>query len=117
MTMKVYTRKEILLNKHFDTEDERYKIITGKYFRVNIAWYSFFSSLDALVKGFALDEEAMVALRASLKQARTQLTKDVRYLKVMKPSPNEDAANENGNAMEDDESTQGDTQIQSSDEE
>jgi hypothetical protein len=60
----------------------------------------------------------MVALRASLKQARTQLHKDVKYLKVMRPNLNEDVGNENDNATEEDvESTEDNTQTKSPDEE
>ncbi|CAF3598487.1 unnamed protein product, partial [Rotaria sp. Silwood2] len=80
--MKIYSREEILLNKHFDTKDDRFKTIT-----------------DALAQGFSLSEEAMVALRPSLKQTITQLTKDVKYLKVMKPNLNKDAANETDSAQ------------------
>ncbi|CAF3437835.1 unnamed protein product, partial [Rotaria sp. Silwood2] len=92
--------EDILLNKHFDTQDDRFKIIT-----------------EALTQGFALNEESMVALHPSLKQARTQLTKDVKYLKVMKPNLSEHAANENDSAREDVESIEDDTQTQFSKEE
>ncbi|CAF3245144.1 unnamed protein product [Rotaria socialis] len=69
MTMGVYKRCEILSNKHFDDQDDRYVAIE-----------------NALQNGFVLSDEAMSTLRPSLKEARTQLTKDVRYLKVMKPT-------------------------------
>jgi hypothetical protein len=59
----------------------------------------------------------MVALRESLKQARIQLTKDVKYFKVMKPNLNQAAAIENDNASEDVESTENNTQTQSTNEE
>jgi len=60
----------------------------------------------------------MVALRASLKRARAQLAKDVKYLKVMKPNLNEDVANEKDSATEEDvESTDDNTQTQSPNEE
>ncbi|CAF4316233.1 unnamed protein product [Rotaria socialis] len=39
--------------------------------------------------------EAMSTLRPSLKEARTQLIKDVRYLKVMKPKATDADSNEN----------------------
>ncbi|CAF4603291.1 unnamed protein product, partial [Didymodactylos carnosus] len=42
-----------------------------------------------LKNGFALSEEAMDALYPSLKEARNQLTRDIRYLKVMKPKLHE----------------------------
>ncbi|CAM4750359.1 unnamed protein product [Rotaria magnacalcarata] len=66
MTMGVYKRGEILSNKHFDDQDDRYVAI-----------------------------ETMSTLRPSLKEARTQLTKDVRYLKVMKPKATDADSNEN----------------------
>ncbi|CAF4872667.1 unnamed protein product, partial [Rotaria socialis] len=59
MTMGVYKRCEILSNKHFDDQDDRYVAIE-----------------NALQNGFVLSDEAMSTLRPSLKEARTQLTKD-----------------------------------------
>ncbi|CAF4292644.1 unnamed protein product [Rotaria magnacalcarata] len=70
MTMGVYKRGEILSNKNFDDQDDRYEAIES-------------------------NDEAMSTLRPSLKEARTQLTKDVRYLKVMKPKATDADSNEN----------------------
>ena len=42
------------------------------------------SPLDPLQNGFALHDRTINRLYASLKEAQIQLTKDVRYLKVMK---------------------------------
>ncbi|CAF1220342.1 unnamed protein product [Rotaria magnacalcarata] len=78
MTMGVYKRGEILSNKNFDDQDDRYEAIESKCF------YYLKNS-----------DEAMSTLRPSLKEARTQLTKDVRYLKVMKPKATDADSNEN----------------------
>ncbi|CAF0814192.1 unnamed protein product [Didymodactylos carnosus] len=61
--MTIYTRGEILANKHLDDKEDRYMTI-----------------IDGLKNGFVLSEETMNALYPSLKEARNQLTKDVRYL-------------------------------------
>ncbi|CAF4088405.1 unnamed protein product [Rotaria sordida] len=52
MTMTVYTRNEILSNKHLDEQDEHYATI-----------------IDALQNGFALNDGTINALYASLKGA------------------------------------------------
>lgn len=60
----------------------------------------------------------MIALRASFKQTRIQLAKDVKYLKVMKPNFSGNTANENDDTREEDvESIQDGTQTQPSNEE
>ncbi|CAF3273188.1 unnamed protein product [Rotaria sp. Silwood2] len=81
MTMAIYTRNEILSNKHLDERDERYATI-----------------IDALQNGFSLNDGTINALYASLKEARNQLTKDVRYLKVMKPKLDGNIANDDDGA-------------------
>jgi hypothetical protein len=63
--------------------------------------YSLSSSLNALASGFSLNEEVMTALYPSLKEARIQLRKDVRYLKVMKPKVNENIGNANVTSEDD----------------
>ncbi|CAF3435376.1 unnamed protein product [Rotaria socialis] len=68
LIMKTYTRAEILDKKHLNEDDYRFKNIT-----------------DALKNNFALNDVMMDALSQTFKQTRNQLTKDVRYLKVMKP--------------------------------
>ncbi|CAF4640822.1 unnamed protein product, partial [Rotaria sp. Silwood2] len=84
MTMTIYTRNETLSNKHLDEQDERYVTI-----------------IDTLQNGFALNDETINALYASLKEARNQLTKDVRYLKVMKPKLDGNVANDDGAPVRD----------------
>ncbi|CAF2925138.1 unnamed protein product, partial [Rotaria sp. Silwood2] len=81
MTMAIYARNEILSNKHLDERDERYATI-----------------IDALQNGFSLNDGTINALYASLKEARNQLTKDVRYLKVMKPKLDGNIANDDDGA-------------------
>ncbi|CAF4316780.1 unnamed protein product [Rotaria sp. Silwood2] len=78
MTMTMYTRSEILAEKHLDDKDDRHMTI-----------------IQGLKSGFNLDDDGIEALHASLKEARRQLTRDVRYLKVMKPTSVEHASTKN----------------------
>lgn len=48
-------------------------------------YFEAFFLLDTLKNDFALNDIMMDALSQTFKQTRNQLTKDVRYLKVMKP--------------------------------
>ncbi|CAF0925882.1 unnamed protein product [Rotaria sordida] len=68
MIVAVYSRNEILADKHLNDNDDRYITIT-----------------EGLKDGFGLSEAALNALYGSLRETRHQLTKDVRYMKVMKP--------------------------------
>ncbi|CAF1421554.1 unnamed protein product [Rotaria sp. Silwood1] len=77
MTMAMYTRSEILAEQHLDGKDDRYMTIIR------------------LKSGFHLDDDCIAALHASLKETRCQLARDVRYLKVMKPTSVERASTKN----------------------
>ncbi|CAF1163504.1 unnamed protein product [Rotaria sp. Silwood1] len=80
-TMTIYTRNEILSNKHLDEPDERYETV-----------------IDALQNGFDLNDGTINALFSSLKEARNQLAKYVRYLKVMKQKLDRNVANDDDGA-------------------
>ncbi|CAM2729207.1 unnamed protein product [Rotaria socialis] len=89
LIMKTYTRAEILDKKHLNEDDYRFKNIT-----------------DALKNNFALNDVMMDALSQTFKQTRNQLTKDVRYLKVMKPK-SATALNEDTVCGQDDQHNEG----------
>ncbi|CAF4491093.1 unnamed protein product [Rotaria sp. Silwood2] len=78
MTMKMYSRGEILAEQHLDDKDDRYMTI-----------------IQGLKSGFNLNDDGIEALHASLKETRRQLARDVRYLKVMKPTSVERALTKN----------------------
>ncbi|CAF3933473.1 unnamed protein product [Rotaria sp. Silwood1] len=86
--MAIYTRSEILAEQHLDGKDDRYMTIIQIHFLV-------FLLLQGLKSGFHLDDDCIAALHASLKETRCQLARDVRYLKVMKPTSVERASTKN----------------------
>ncbi|CAF4830334.1 unnamed protein product [Rotaria socialis] len=83
LIMKTYTRAEILDKKHLNEDDYR-----------------------CSKKNFALNDVMMDALSQTFKQTRNQLTKDVRYLKVMKPK-SATALNEDTVCGQDDQHNEG----------